>query len=80
MSAETLADKVARRDRYVAAETAILNGSQSYSAFGRVLTRANLAEIRAAIKELNREISAETAKAGGIGGGPFNKVTFGRPV
>lgn len=80
MSAETLAQKIVRRDAYLAAETAILTGAQSYGAFGRTLTRANLSEIRAAIKELNKEISAEEAKTSGSGGGAFNKVTFGRPL
>ena len=80
MSAETLAQKIARRDAYLVAETAVLTGAQSYNAFGKSLTRADLSEIRAAITQLNREISAEEAKASGSGGGAFNKITFGRPI
>lgn len=79
MSTETLAQKIERRDRYVAAETAILTGAQSYGMAGRTLTRANLSEIRDAIAQLNKEISAEVASQSGSGGGAFNKVTFGRP-
>jgi len=78
MSAETLAKLKTRLATYETAEEAILAGAQSYTAYGRSLTRANISEIQTAIKELNREISAEEAKASG-GGGAFNKITFGRP-
>ncbi len=78
MTAETLAQKIERRDLYLAAEKAVLVHSQSYNAFGRTLTRANLPEIRAAIKELNAEI--EILQQSSSSRGPFNKVTFGRPV
>lgn len=38
-------------DAYYEAELAIIGGAQSYSVGSRSLTRANLSEIRAAIKE-----------------------------
>lgn len=38
-------------DMYYEAELAIIGGAQSYSVGSRSLTRANLSEIRAAIKE-----------------------------
>ena len=38
-------------DMYYEAEIAIIGGAQSYSVGSRSLTRANLSEIRAAIKE-----------------------------
>lgn len=80
MGAETLAEKIARRDRYVAAETAILSGSQSYAVDGMTITRVNISWVQNAIKELNAEIRALEEYASGRGGGSFNKVTFGRPI
>lgn len=41
---------------YEAAESAILDGAQSYTISGRSLTRANLSEIRMAISELESRI------------------------
>ena len=46
-----------RLDAYVKAEMAILDGAQEYSVGSRRLRRADLPEIRAAIKELEREIA-----------------------
>ncbi len=43
---------------YEAAETAILEGGQEAEIDGHKVTRANLKEIRAMIKELNAEVSA----------------------
>lgn len=79
MGTPTLAEKIARRDRYVTAETAILGGAQSYSVDGLTITRVNISWVQNLIKELNREISADEAKLAG-NGGSFNKVTFGRPI
>lgn len=44
-----------RLELYYEAETAILGGAQSYSVGSRSLTRANLSEITAKIKELEKE-------------------------
>jgi len=44
-----------RLQMYYAAEAAILQGSQSYSIAGRSLTRANLAQIREEIDNLERQ-------------------------
>ncbi len=42
----------ARLKQYIAAETAILTGGQSYKIGNRTLTRADLAEIQSAISKL----------------------------
>lgn len=42
----------ARLKQYIAAETAILTGGQSYKIGNRTLTRANLAEIQSVISKL----------------------------
>ena len=44
-----------RLEMYYQAEEAILGGAQSYSVGSRSLTRANLSEITAKIKELEKE-------------------------
>jgi hypothetical protein len=46
----------ARLEMYYQAEEQILGGAQSYSLGSRSLTRANLSEIRNAIKGLEKEI------------------------
>ena len=80
MTAESLAEKIARRDRYVAAETAILDGMQSYSTGELHVVRAKLETIREGIAQLNREIEGEQAKAAGTGGASVNKITFVEPI
>lgn len=52
---------------YLAAESAILDGAQSYNMAGKMITRANLAEISANIKYLEKEIAAEEARSCGRG-------------
>jgi peptidase E len=52
-----ITETTTRRAAYVAAEAAILTG-QSYSIGNRSLTRADLAEVRAAIKDLTAELTA----------------------
>lgn len=79
MSAETLADKIARRDRYVAAETAILAGAQEYSVEGLRVRRADLPTIQKTIERLNNEIASLEGQQSG-NKSAFNKVTFGRPM
>ena len=54
-----------RLSQYIACESAILGGAQSYSIGPRNLTRANLAEISAMIKYLEKEIDNESAKLRG---------------
>lgn len=61
-----------RLELYLAAEKAILEGAQSYSIYGRNLTRANLADIRVMIDHLENKVSAETARVSGKG---RNRVT-----
>jgi len=56
-----------RLSQYIACESAILNGAQTYSIAGRSLTRANLSEIAEMIKYLEKEIAAEEAKSRGRG-------------
>ena len=53
---EKLQRKKKRLEMYYQAEEAILGGAQSYSLGSRSLTRANLAEIRKTIDELEDEI------------------------
>lgn len=79
MAAETLADKIARRDRYVAAETAILGGAQQYAIDGMTFIRGDLTKIQNAITRLNNEIAALEGQQNGARS-PFNKATFGRPM
>lgn len=56
-----------RLEQYVACETAILGGAQSYGLGGRNLTRANLPEVTKMIAYLEKEIAAEEAKSQGRG-------------
>lgn len=79
MASETLAEKTARRDRYVAAETAILGGAQQYSVDGMTFIRADITKVQNAIIRLNSEISLLEAQSTG-NKSPFNKATFGRPT
>lgn len=57
---------------YLQAEQAVLSGAQSYAVGGRNLTRANLAEIRAAIDDLYKRLAAAEAMESGKGA---NKVS-----
>jgi hypothetical protein len=63
----TIQEIQARRALYLAAEAKILSGAQEYEiADGgtrRRLTRADLAEIRAAIEQLDRDLAAATPGA-----------------
>lgn len=59
-----LAELTARRKLYVDAEAAILRGNQSYAQDGFTFTKADLGEIRRAIKELDAQISAASAGGG----------------
>lgn len=60
-----LADKRERLRLYLECEAAILSGAQSYQIGSRLLTRANLAEVRAAISDLLTELHlAEKLKGG----------------
>jgi hypothetical protein len=52
------------RDAYIAAELAVLNG-QSFRFGERILTRADLVEIRAGRREWEARASAESAVAAG---------------
>jgi hypothetical protein len=59
-----------RLARYIAAETEILQGQEVRADLGdgrgyRMLRLADLQTVRSAIAELQREIAAETANAGG---------------
>lgn len=60
-----------RLARYIAAETAILDGQRVRHESGRELTMADLSEVRAEIKSLQRQVARETA-----GGGGFKAVDF----
>lgn len=57
--------------RYLDAETAILNG-QTVRFGDRQLTMADLAQVQAGIRELQRAVASETAGAGG----GFKAVSF----
>lgn len=61
-----------RLQMYLQAEKAVLSGAQSYAVGGRNLTRANLAEIRAAIDDLYKRLAAVQAMQNGKGA---NKVS-----
>lgn len=54
---EKISRKKQRLEMYYAAEEAVLGAAQSYSIGGRSLTRANLADIRAMIDQLENEIA-----------------------
>ena len=54
-----------RLDMYLAAEEAILSGSQSYTIGSRTLTRADLSQIRMVISDLMSKVDKEEAAANG---------------
>lgn len=64
MAGITLAQAQAQLAAYLAAETAVLSG-QRYEIAGRMLQRANLAEIRAGIDTWNQRVATLTRSASG---------------
>ena len=64
---DRLAEYKNRLELYYAAETAILDGAQSYAIGGRNLTRANLAEISRMIEHLINRIEVEQSRVNGTG-------------
>lgn len=56
------------RDLYITAEKAVLKG-QSYRFGERMLTRADLVEIRAGRREWEGRVAAEQAARAGVSGG-----------
>jgi len=62
----TVAQLQARLDKYLAAEAAILDGSQSYEVDGAAFTKADLGTIRKAISELEGKIAAAQRGGGGF--------------
>ena len=69
--ASTIAELTARKAAYVAAEAAILGHAQSYTIADRAYTKADLKEIRAAIKDIDEQIDAQSCP------GMFNRTGFG---
>ncbi len=57
MIAEIIAQKKVRLMQYLAAETAILSGAQSYSIGHRQLTRADLGQVQSEIDKLTVEVA-----------------------
>lgn len=75
----TESDLLARLANYLAAETAILTGSQEYTvgqgSTARRLTRADLATVQQTIKELRAELAqVQSVAAGG------RRVIYLRPM
>ena len=64
MNAAVMSTASTRLSAYIAAEAAVLKG-QSFSLGGRTLTRADLAEIREGIHQLQAEVRRETLSAQG---------------
>ncbi len=60
-----------RLARYIAAETAILEGQSVRHESGRELTMADLSEVRDEIEKLQRAVARENA-----GGGGFKSADF----
>ena len=52
-------------DKYYEAEITLIEGGQQYSLGSRSLTRANLAEVRKAIADLEKQIDRLTAELNG---------------
>jgi hypothetical protein len=74
----TLSDLQTRRAQYVLAEAAILKGQEYQVGEGgnhRRLRRADLAEVRAAIADLELQIAAASANPNGV-----RRVYYGRPA
>lgn len=64
MAGITLAIAQTKLDAYLAAETAVLSG-QKYEIEGRMLQRANLAEIQAGINIWNQRVQRLSARTSG---------------
>ena len=64
--ARTVTTVQARLELYHEAERRILAGAQSYTIGNRQLTRANLAEIRKTISQLEDELEALMGKSRGV--------------
>jgi hypothetical protein len=64
MAGITLAIAQAKLDAYLAAETAVLSG-QRYEIEGRMLMRANLAEIQTGINIWDQRVKRLSARASG---------------
>lgn len=64
MAGITLAIAQAKLDAYLAAETAVLTG-QRYEIEGRMLQRANLAEIQTGINLWDQRVKRLSARSGG---------------
>jgi hypothetical protein len=69
----TLAQAEAQLAAYLAAETAALNG-QSYRIGDRMLTRADLSEIRAGVDAWNARVTSLAAASAGAGRGRARTV------
>ncbi|BBL75585.1 hypothetical protein [Methylomagnum ishizawai] len=70
-----------RLQAYLAAERAILSGGQSVQVPGlhggtTQVTRADLAEIRAEIVQLERQVASEARAARGCGGPRYSQASF----
>lgn len=70
--ARTIATVQSRLELYYEAERQILSGAQSYAIGNRQLTRANLAEIRKTIRDLEDELDC----LGGKSRGASRRVVF----
>jgi len=68
MSDVTLAQAQAQLDAWLACSLAIAGGAQSYAIGNRSLTRADLAEVHAAIDRWRAEVRSLTAVAAGDSG------------
>ncbi len=64
--ARTITTVQMRLELYYEAERRILSGAQSYTIGNRLLTRANLAEIRKTINELEDELEILAGKSRGV--------------
>lgn len=64
MAGITLAQAQTQLNAYLAAETAVLSG-QRYEIAGRMLMRANLAEIQAGVKTWNERVMNLTRSSSG---------------
>ena len=75
MASERLIKTENRLNVYYDAEVAVLSG-QSYTIGSRQLTRANLAEIRQAIKELEKQVDELKNKEAGAGNRKAYRITL----
>ena len=75
MASERLIKTESRLNAYYDAEVAVLSG-QSYTIGSRQLTRANLAEIRQAINELEKQVDELKNKEAGAGNRKAYRITL----